>query len=425
MTVPEPQLMAAVEHLGYRVTVGDVAAQTGWQLDEARQGLLALASAVGGHLQVAESGDIAYLFPRNFRAILLGKSWQLRWRKAWQQVGQVLFYLIRISFGIFLILSIILIFVAIALILLSMQSSDQGDANGGRRRGARIFWFPDLSDFFLIFHHNSAARQRQRSSSSSDLNFLEAIFSFLFGDGNPNDRLEERRWQAIATTIRHHHGVVVAEELAPYLDELVQGYDRDYENYLLPVLVRFDGHPEVTPEGGIIYQFPQLQVTATAAEEELEPSYLQEYLWRFSRATSTQIMLTIGLGSVNLIGAMILGSLLVDGTVAQEMGGLVAFVESIYGILLGYGIGFLGIPLGRYFWIRWANRKIEQRNQKRRDRTLPLRHPSPELKRKLDYAQQLGQIQVINPDRLAYSTETDLVKQEINALKDRWSDEES
>ncbi|MFN3680326.1 MAG: hypothetical protein ACK4WO_11780, partial [Thermosynechococcus sp.] len=74
-------------------------------LQTAEKGLMALAADVGGTLQVAESGDIAYVFPRNFRSILQAKYWQLRLRAVAQRVWSVVFYLIRISFGIFLIVS--------------------------------------------------------------------------------------------------------------------------------------------------------------------------------------------------------------------------------------------------------------------------------------------------------------------------------
>ena len=78
MTSYDPALMKSVEKLDYRVTVGDVAAQSGLSLEVAQQGLLALASDAQGHLQVADSGDIVYLFPPNFRGILRNKYLQLR-----------------------------------------------------------------------------------------------------------------------------------------------------------------------------------------------------------------------------------------------------------------------------------------------------------------------------------------------------------
>jgi hypothetical protein len=52
-------VMEAVEKLNYRVTVGDVAAQSGLSFATANSELMSLATASGGHLQVAESGDIA------------------------------------------------------------------------------------------------------------------------------------------------------------------------------------------------------------------------------------------------------------------------------------------------------------------------------------------------------------------------------
>ncbi len=75
---PNPNIMQAVEQLGYRVTVGDVTTQAGLNINLAQQGLLTLATDAGGHLQVAESGEIVYLFPKNFRAILRNKFLRLR-----------------------------------------------------------------------------------------------------------------------------------------------------------------------------------------------------------------------------------------------------------------------------------------------------------------------------------------------------------
>ena len=50
------------------------------------------------------------------------------------------------------------------------------------------------------------------------LGFLSAVFSILFGDGDPNARLEPLRWRRIAAFLRLHGGVVIAEDLAPLLD---------------------------------------------------------------------------------------------------------------------------------------------------------------------------------------------------------------
>ncbi|PZV16389.1 MAG: hypothetical protein DCF22_05370 [Leptolyngbya sp.] len=412
---PNPDIMQAVERLDYRVTVGDVAAQAGLKVAVAEQGLLALASQVNGHLQVAESGDVVYLFPQEFRSILRNKYFRLQLREWWEKIWRILFYLIRISFGILLVASILLIFLSILLITISLSAASNSDNDSDNRIGMPSIGFgPDI--WWIFYPDYSSRRATQRPSSGgekSELNFLEAIFSFLFGDGNPNADLEDHRWKSIATTIRNQKGAVVAEQLAPYLDEVGQGYAREYEEYMLPVLTRFNGRPEVSPEGGLVYHFPELQTSAI--EQRLQPiaAYLRELPWRFSQASGGQIALAIGLGSLNLVGALALGNLLAGGVVAAQMGGLVAFVQAIFWVLLGYGSAFLAIPLLRYFWIQWRNRKVESRNQSRQDRAVFLNEADQDLQKKILYAQQFAAETIVGTDNLAYTTEQDLIEQEI------------
>jgi len=58
----------------------------------------------------------------------------------------------------------------------------------------------------------------------------------------------------------------------------------------------------------------------------------------FSAASSDSAQCWLGV--LNFVGALVLGSLLADG-IAAELGGLVAFVQGIYWLLLGYGTAFL------------------------------------------------------------------------------------
>ncbi|MDZ8183487.1 MAG: hypothetical protein RMX96_01315 [Nostoc sp. ChiSLP02] len=406
-----PTIMQAVEQLGYRVTIGDVATQAGLNVGEANLGLLALASDAGGHLQVADSGDIVYLFPKNFRSILRNKYFRLRLQEWWKKVWNVLFYLIRISFGILLTVSIFLITVTI-FIIITAANSDRDRDNGSSNFGGGFFYFPNFFWYLDPGYSTNYQQRRYERREKSDLNFFEAVFSFLFGDGNPNANLEERRWQEIATVIRNNRGAVVAEQISPYLDDIGEEYKRDYEDYMLPVLTRFNGQPSVSDHGQIVYYFPELQVSAAKKRRDSISVYLEEFPWRFSVASSGQIMLSAGLGIVNFVGALVLGSLLRDGTVAAQIGGLVAFVGGIYWLLLAYGVGFLGIPLLRYFWIQWRNKKIAARNRDRLARARLLASADTSLQQKLDFAHQFAAEKFIGNEDLVYSTETDLLEQE-------------
>lgn len=70
---------------------------------------------------------------------------------------------------------------------------------------------------------------------------------------------------------------MVAEQLAPYLDVPAPKDPTAYavvgsspltavvdESFVLPVLTRLNGRPEVTPDGNIVYVFPDLMTSAGA-----------------------------------------------------------------------------------------------------------------------------------------------------------------
>lgn len=421
------RLIESIEDLNYRVTVGDVAGRLGLDLRVAERELLKLAADSQANLQVAETGDIVYVFPQNFRTILRNKYWRLRWEKWLKKAWDIIFYLIRISFGIILITSIIIMLIAIAVIIIGI-SSGGGRDNENRRNGETANWAGGvwslpriwiMPDLFWIFtgeyeeRFYEKRREIESGSGSGRLNFLESIYSFLFGDGNPNKDLEEKRWQYIAAVIRNNNGAIIAEQIAPYLDNIDISKETS-EDYILPVLIRFNGYPEVSETGEIIYYFPELQVTASEREKMEIPPYLRENLWQFSMATSGQKMAAIGLGGVNIILALMLGSLLTPGVV-EQMGGFIAFVNSIYGILLTYAIGYLAIPLIRYLWLQRRNRKITQRNQQR-ERQAYLLNTSSRLQQKILYARNYGQQKILTAGDMVYSTEKDILEQTIEKL---------
>ncbi len=409
---PNPAIMRSVEQLGYRVTVGDVATQIGLNIAEVNQGLLALAAEAGGHLQVAQSGDVVYQFPQNFRDILRNKYLQIRLKEWWKKVWSVLFYLIRVSFGIFLIISILLITVTI-IIIMTASSDRDNDNRSSNSRGFNFFFFPDLFWYFSPNYNDNRQERRREKGENSEMNFLEAVFSFLFGDGDPNANLEERRWEEIGAVISNNQGAVVAEQIAPYLDDIGEKYQQEYEDYMLPVLVRLNGFPQVSSEGQIVYYFPELQVRASKKQRRSVSEYLHEFAWRFSAASSGQIMLSAGLGGVNFVGALILGNLLTKNAVAAQIGGLVAFTQGIYGLLLAYGTGFLAIPLIRYFWINWRNDQINNRNHQRQERARLLAGLDTSLQKKIAFAREFATEKVIGKEDAVYSTETDLLEQEF------------
>ncbi|MGQ9867075.1 MAG: hypothetical protein ACUVSQ_12500 [Pseudanabaenaceae cyanobacterium] len=413
-----PQVLNAIESLNYRVTVGDVAAQSGLALAVAQQELLNLAIATGGDLQVAESGDIAYVFSPNFRQVLQQKVWQEWWGERLKVLWKWLFWLIRISFGILLIVAIAIVVLGILAAWIALQSSRSSDSNSRSEEqssrsggGGPIFvrqyiflgdpWGPWYPDYY------QRRRSPQNTAEKSEMGFLEGVFSFLFGDGDPNADLEEERYRAIARVIYANGGAVTAEQLTPYLDG-------EGESAVLPVLVQFNGFPEVSEQGDIAYRFPDLQTVAAYRQPQAIPPYLMEKPWPFSQAGASNIGLAVGLGIFYLVGALVLGGLL-GKIAAQEIavGAFLQFVSGAYGLLLGYAILFLTVPAVRYLVLQTlVNPPIRRRNEERALRAEGLRSPSPKLQRKLAFARQLAAgPNVVSNQNLAYTTETDLLDQ--------------
>ena len=419
---PRTAVMEAVEKLNYRVTIGDVAAQSGLDLNTAQREVLALASETGGNLQVAESGEIAYKFAPNFRQILVSRSFWLQVKEWLKSVWKWVFYVIRISFGILLIVSIAIVVLGIIAATIAIQSqgrsdNDRNDRRSDNRGGGGFIWLGGwgnpFGNPFVMFDPYYYEPEQVRQRDPNEMNFLESVFSFLFGDGNPNSDLEERRWREIASMIRSHNGVVVAEQIAPYLDETSRLEGDEY--FVIPVLAKFNGFPEVSDAGTIAYKFPELQKVASERKAKTSHSYLQEKIWQFSQAPQGKIALSIGLGVFYLVASLYLGSLLGDPRLAKVLvsGGFLGLIKAAYGFLLGYAVLFLSTPLVRYFVLQYLNGGISDRNQKRAARAEQLQKPSPTLREKLDFARTFATKQeVIDQNNLAYTTEQDLADQE-------------
>jgi hypothetical protein len=409
---PNPQLMTAVEELGYRVTCGDVVTHTGIYLEEVRAGLLTLASQTGGHLQVTDTGEVVYILAPDFRQILLRKSVRLQFKAWFDRLWKVGFYLVRISFGVLLIASIAVVYLAILAITLAAIFSSEGGVDCcdcDDNCVLNIFsWGGSSSNPAASMTEVDSARSKKKQRKS--LNFLEAVFSVLFGDGNPNADLEQRRWRYIGNLIHRQRGVAIAEQIAPYLDDLGQGYDKEYENYILPVLTKFNGIPEVSPTGQLVYHFPDLQATLKDSSNESTkvPKSLRERKWKFSKATPTQLRWSLVLFAANLVGIGILSTML--GNISS------ALVSSAMTILTLYGIGLIVIPACRYVWVKYQASQVRARNSLRSQEVKVLQQ-GEFIQEKLDYARQFAKQYKIRDRDIIYTTEEDVLSQEFKRLE--------
>ncbi|MFM7641012.1 MAG: hypothetical protein ACKO45_05625 [Cyanobium sp.] len=415
----QPEIIRAIEQSRSPVTAGDVAIATGMNPGLVEQALLALAVDVGGHLRVAGDGVVAYVFPRNLQVVLASRYGWMRVQNVLRKSWKMAFYLLRISFGIMLIGLIVAVGLALALVLIVKAISD----SNGEGVDLSSLFDPSLLEALFRFDPRGLPSEpirsipgpaSQRIPAKAPLSFLEAFFSILFGDGNPNADLEERRWRWIAALIRSQKGVLIAEQLSPYLDRCAGGVASE-EDVLL-ALVRFNGQPKVSPAGDLVYCFPDLQVTAqgrqgAAVEALQQPGFLKEHHWRFSLASRTQKTVA-GV----LVAVLLVLSLALFHSVAISAAGLAGWSALLAGVALaglGYGCACLFLPLCRYVWLTKTNAGIAQRNASRRQMADLLKHPSPAILRKLDYAQSFAAERHVDASQLVYTSEKHLLTQEL------------
>jgi hypothetical protein len=361
-------------------------------------------------MEVATTGDIAYKFSDDFQTAYAKKGMELALQKIWDKAFEIGFFLVRISFGIMLIVSlIVLVIVAFVLIQALNKSNDRDSDFGGGFHFSffdymilrELLWYGSYSSMGNSYYRLDQPTYRRPETKG---NFFFNCFSFLFGDGSPNLNLEERKWQMIAEVIRKNHGVVTADQLAPYT-----GADPGNEDGVLPVLVRFDGKPEVTEEGHIIYIFPSLQTSTSDLSHFRElPSYLGEFPYKFTNVDSGELTWVYALAAINFFGSWILLF-----WVGAE--GLYGLLPLMY-LLVIYGSLFVTVPFVRHIINQARNSRIESRNEQKRQYSLRLEAPSDDLLKKLASARRMKlENRVLRPEDNVYTTERDALEQEFDA----------
>ncbi len=425
-------VIKSIADLGNRVTAADVASKTGLSLSVTSSLLNQIAAEAGGHLEVSQAGDIAYKFKNTFQSAYLATGLRALISMIFARTGAVIFYILKISFGLFLLLSLVNVVSTIKILaMLSKQFCSERDDHS----------LLDLLEFFnflifrdLIFGGAAYEIMRQRGELEEETieydedeegaeprrrarnrgNFFVNCFSFLFGEGNPNKHQEEENWKLAARGFRQHGGVVIKEQLAPYI-----GPELDDQDSILPALARFDGRPVVTAQGNIAYIFPSLQVTTgsehQADQQDIEAaaarqSHLAEHLWKFSNLPDADLRAVKIIAGLNLFGTLWMYFI---------FNHMFHFRWEWTQLMVVYGCFFLIIPMIRFVWETMLNNRIKIRNRERAEAAKIVSEPDGEIKAKLAERLALAPamtIRAVEAEHLAFNTEKETLEQEFNAL---------
>lgn len=444
---------------GNRVTVGDVASTSGLSIFEAEKALKALAADSLATLAVSNQGEILYCFPSGFQGAIRNRSLKTRLESFLAATNEISGYLIRVLYGTALISSIAIVTTAL-LVIASSSRDDRGRGRSGGGGGGISFNYSgtralfNLTDYLFFYDPYYYRRRRMamfRGEQRNSWNFVEAVFSFVFGDGDPNIAYEEKKWEIVGKFIASKGGVVTAEQLAPFMDvniDQIRGSSKNKnrssevvvdESYVLPALTRFKGNPEVDAEGRIVYVFPALQTTAdvrkqkewfnlkknkdnfpsavsnAAAEEVLESS------WNLTGVTGGQLGSVVALGVANLVGVLWLSTALTTpaNAYALAMNGL-GWVFGTMPYLQVYAISFFIIPAVRWVLYQGRNQAITYRNEAKIAAQRQLTNPSPDLLKKMASAGVLAQQNLVSKENAVFRSDKDVEEQPIDVEADVW-----
>lgn len=251
----------------------DIVAFTGLPKAQVDAELPAVADEYDGRLKVTDSGEVLYSFPQGFRSRYRGfgpglKRFLKALRKGAATVGTFLFkvWIMVMLVGYFAL------FIALAVLaVLASVAVSASDRNGkSRSRGGSGLLVTRLIDIFVriwfyneVFKSPDQRRYEAQSRGRSRENrrpLSKAIFSFVFGEPDPNadhDAIEKRAFVALA---RAKKGVVLLEDFMAVTGLAPDAADRAINRYLY----EFEGSPEVSANGTVYYHFPKLLLRARA-----------------------------------------------------------------------------------------------------------------------------------------------------------------
>jgi hypothetical protein len=262
------KVIGALRRQSKGATVADIVARTALPLETVRELIPAAADEYSGRLEVTESGEIRYSFPRGFTSKYRGFRAGLRRAAsaftkglkigaAW--VFKVWIMVMLVGYFVFFML------LAVAALTLSVAASFQSNSNSRSSKGGgglflasslfntiiRIWFYSELLNADRRYYRNMPAKPRGKP-------LYKAIFSFVFGDEDPNARWDEQEKRAVIAYIQGNRGVITVPELA-MISGLTPG---EAEERITAYCAEFGGSPEVTEDGTVVYRFDDLLLRA-------------------------------------------------------------------------------------------------------------------------------------------------------------------
>jgi hypothetical protein len=371
-------------------TTADLVALTGLPKAQVDAEVKAVSDEYGARLRVTESGEILYSFPEGMKSRYRGFGPSLR--RGWKAFKKVAAKVASFLFKIWIVVMLVgyfALFVALALLslLLSVAVSVSGgskDSRSSRDDGgfAGLWLTGRILDsivriwFYSELFRDPADRARARDRRREKRPLHKAIFSFVFGDGDPDAGWDEIEKKAVIAFLQANKGVITMPEFMALTGlPPLQAEDR-----INRYLYEFEGSPEVSSGGTIYFSFPALLRRKDRSDRTFGSSIPMKRVAPFSSNPRKANVWFCVLNAVNLVfgSYYLFQSFALGNALTAERGGYLYSVTALlfhelFGLAspataLGVALGAVPLSFALLFYAIPAvrSRRLAARNERSR-----------------------------------------------------------
>jgi hypothetical protein len=290
------KLLGGFKSAGRESTVADLAGLTGLPLNQIEAELPALSDEFGARLRVTEKGEILYSFPNGMKSRYRGFGPTMKRAlrslgKAAIEVGKAVFkvWIAVMLVGYFVLFLALALFAMVASVAVQ-QGGNGRDSRSSRRGGGGLggLWLTGrLFDsliriwFYSELFKSPESRERQALGRRERKPLYKAVFSHVFGEGDPNPHWHEVEKKAIVAFLQTHKGIITMAEFMA-----ITGMDPlEAELAINKYLLEFEGSPGVTEAGALYFSFPKLLARVGSTPDIMASSVALKRLNKFSMNT--------------------------------------------------------------------------------------------------------------------------------------------
>ncbi len=363
----QPDVLKALRSLGGRGTLGDVVSGVGLPRDQVEGTLKSLLESHQGHLEVSDSGELIYQFDRKLiRRDRIPTIQRLKSTAKRIFTGAFKAWIVTMLVVYFVVMVVLVVAAIVAMMSRGGDRRSGGSLGRGAGRHAGHFHFPSFWLWYYIWTPRwrlgspyYGRRWEATLEKDSRPPFYKKVFAFVFGPDRPKPTRKQLD-RSTLRLIRARRGALTTAELVEHTALPLP----DAEEEMGRLLGSYAGEPTVSPDGELVYAFPELMTSAhgRVTAREPNPAWLRmEYPLELTGNEKKHDAAIIGMNGFTLVAGATAPWFIFP---QLGIGGTAAFVGLVL-IPVVFSVLFFSIPLLRVLGVRRENKAREARNVRR------------------------------------------------------------